>query len=82
MYFRFFVLVLEVCVSKVGKKVYTSIVEVDYGCKKKKLTNEDTEENVDPLDAVYMEDMKKAGLQEEFLNQFSKLMKELDEKEK
>ena len=49
---------------------------------KEKITNEDTEENVDPLDAVYMEDMKKAGLQEEFLNQFSKLMKELDEKEK
>ncbi len=49
---------------------------------KEKLTKEDTEENVDPLDAVYMEDMKKAGLQEEFLNQFSRLMKELDEKEK
>ena len=49
---------------------------------KEKLTKEDTEENVDPLDAVYMEDMKKAGLQEEFLNQFSKLMKELDEKRK
>lgn len=47
---------------------------------KEKLTKEDTEENVDPLDAVYMEDMKKAGLQEEFLNQL--LMKELDEKEK
>ena len=49
---------------------------------KEKLTKEDTEENVDSLDAVYMEDMKKAGLQEEFLNQFSKLMKKKKKKEK
>lgn len=33
---------------------------------KEKLTNEDTEENVDPLDAVYMEDMKKAVYRKSF----------------
>lgn len=49
---------------------------------KEKLINESVEENIDPLDVVYMEDMKKAGLQREFLEQFSKLTKELEEKEK